>query len=73
MSISSVDAVDATIHPPPDIFSLNGDMLRDHRENFLAQNGEQIGFAAHRPFVGQEFHGFLVYETAAGSEEHAVA
>jgi hypothetical protein len=35
----------ATIHPHPDVFSLDGDMFRDRRENFLAQNGEQIGLA----------------------------
>jgi hypothetical protein len=42
------------IHPHPDIFAVDGDLLRDRRQNLLAQNGKQIEPAARPPFVGQE-------------------
>src|SRR5262249_254130 len=46
--------VRAAIHAHLNVLALDRNMLGERGQDFFSQNGEQVGLATRRPFVGQE-------------------
>src|SRR5262249_8549803 len=44
----------AAIHPHLNVLVLDRNMLGERGQNVFSQNGEEVGLATRRPFVGQE-------------------
>src|SRR5262249_249107 len=44
----------AAIHAHLNVLALDRNMLGERGQDFFSQNGEQVGLATRRPFVGQE-------------------
>src|SRR5260370_7903119 len=42
------------MHPRLNVLALDRNMLGERGQDFFSQNGEQVGLATRRPFIGQQ-------------------